>query len=142
MTTRSDTTSIGRRAAANVEDRSSRAYTVALWTLQVLVAAFLFFSAVMKLTGAEEMVALFDAIGVGQWFRYVTGSIQIIGTVLLVVPRLAPLGALVLASTMGGAVLTHLFVIGGSALVPLVLFAALLGIAWARRGQLRDLLNR
>lgn len=142
MTMHSDTTSIDSGAAASVESRRSRAYTIALWTLQVLVAAFLFFSAVMKLTGAEEMVALFDAIGVGQWFRYVTGSIQIIGTVLLVVPRLAPLGALVLASTMGGAVLTHLFVIGGSFLVPFVLFAALLGIAWARRNQLTSFLSR
>ena len=142
MTTHSDTTSIDSGAAANVESRSSRAYTIALWTLQVLVAAFLFFSAVMKLTGAEEMVALFDSIGIGQWFRYVTGSIQIIGTALLVVPKFALLGALVLASTMGGAVLTHLFVIGGSTLVPFTLFAALLGIAWARRGQFTDLLSR
>ena len=121
---------------------SSRLYSATLWTTQILVGGFLFFSALMKLTGAEEMVALFEAIGIGQWFRYVTAVIQIAGAGLIVVPRLASIGALVLASTMGGAALTHLFVIGGSAVVPLVLFALLLGLAWARRDRLAALAAR
>ena len=130
MTTPSSTTS------TSATTRPHRLYAIGLWTLQILAAAFLFFSAVMKLMGAEEMVLLFDAIGIGHWFRYVTGVLQVIGAVLLVMPRLAPIGALLLAATMGGAVVTHLFVIGGSALVPTVLFVLLLGISWARRDRL------
>ena len=39
-----------------------------------------------KLAGADMMVATFDAIGVGQWFRYVTGAIELGAAVLLWVP--------------------------------------------------------
>lgn len=115
---------------------NGRVSNIAVWAGQIVVGAFLFFSAIMKLTGAEEMVALFESIGIGQWFRFVTATIQVVGAALLVTPRLASAGALILASTMGGAVITHLFVIGGSALVPFVLFVLLLGIAWARRDRL------
>lgn len=135
MTTQ-NTRTIDRSTTEDTGYRFGRIYGAGLWVLQILAAAFLFFSALMKLTGAEEMVLLFEDIGIGQWFRYLTGSLQVIGAVLLVVPRLAVYGALLLASTMGGAVLTHLFVIGGSALVPLVLLTILLGIIWARRDQL------
>lgn len=86
-----------------------------------------------KLTGAEQMVGLFESIGVGQWFRYVTGLLEITGAVLLLIPTLAGVGALLLACVMLGAVATHLFVIGGSPLTPLVLLAVLLVIAWGRR---------
>lgn len=87
------------------------------------------------------MIALFDAIGIGHWFRYLTAVIQLIGVGLLVIPRTAPIGALLLGSTMGGAVLTHVFLIGGSALVPFVFFILLLGIAWAHRGRVAERLS-
>ncbi len=43
-----------------------------------------------KLAGNEQMVALFEAIGVGQWFRYLTGSLEVAGAILLVIPRTSP----------------------------------------------------
>lgn len=109
---------------------------VLLWILQGLVALFLFFSGASKLFGAEMMVQLFGAVGVGQWFRYVTGLLEVVGAVLLVVPRLIPVGALLLSCVMAGAVVTHLFVIGGSPLMPLFLLLALLFIARSRRDRL------
>ena len=86
-----------------------------------------------KLAGAPMMVQMFDAIGVGQWFRYLTGAIEVTSAVLLLVPSLAFFGALALAATMVGAVVTHLFVIGGSPAMPIVLLAATGTIAWLRR---------
>ena len=38
-----------------------------------------------KLTGVEKMVGTFDAIGIGQWFRCVTGLIEVGAAVLLFV---------------------------------------------------------
>lgn len=32
-----------------------------------------------KLAGAPAMVGLFDTIGIGQWFRYLTGSLEVSG---------------------------------------------------------------
>ncbi len=109
---------------------------VFLWSLQGFVAFFLFFGGASKLVGAEMTVHVFESVGVGQWLRYVTGFLEVVGAVLLVVPRLIPAGALLLSCVMAGAVMTHLFVIGGSLLAPLFLLMALLFIAWSRRDRL------
>ena len=59
------------------------------------------------------MVDMFEKIGFGQWFRYVTGSLEVTGAVLLLLPRTAALGGWLLAAVMIGAIGTHLFLIGG-----------------------------
>ena len=115
---------------------------VALWLTQCAVAAMFLFAGGLKLTGAPEMVGLFDAIGVGQWFRYVTGSIEVVSAVALLVPAWAAFGALLLIPTMAGAVVTHLFIVGGSAAPATVLLTGSLAIAWARRDQLASVLSR
>jgi hypothetical protein len=79
------------------------------------------------------MVQMFNAIGFGQWFRYLTGGIEVVSAVLLLVPRLAFFGALVLIPTMIGAIITHVFVVGGSPVPAAVLLLAAAGIAWVRR---------
>jgi uncharacterized membrane protein YphA (DoxX/SURF4 family) len=100
------------------------------------------FSGGLKLTGAPALVALFDAIGIGQWFRYLTGSIEVVSAVALLVPSWAAFGALLLIPTMVGAVFTHLFIVGGSAVPATVLLTGSLAIAWARRDQLVSVLSR
>ena len=113
-----------------------RVALVALWLIQIVLAGMFFFVGGLKLTGAPELVALFDAIGIGQWFRYVTGSIEVVSAAALLVPGWAAFGALLLIPTMVGAVFTHLFIVGGSAVPPTVLLIGALAIAWARRDQL------
>ena len=109
-----------------------RAVAVVLWTLQIASAALFLFSGTLKLTGAPMMVQMFGAIGLGQWFRYLTGGLEVISAVLLLVPSLARFGALALAVTMVGAILTHLIIIGGNPAVPIALLAATTTIAWLR----------
>jgi putative oxidoreductase len=111
----------------------SRPVTVALWAAQLAAAAMFLFAGSLKLTGAPMMVAMFDVIGIGQWFRYLTGSIEVVSAILLLVPSLALFGALLLIPTMIGAVLTHLFIVGGSPAIPIVLLALTIAIAWTRR---------
>jgi uncharacterized membrane protein YphA (DoxX/SURF4 family) len=91
------------------------------------------FAGSLKLAGVPLMVQAFEVIGLGQWFRYFTGGLEVISAVLLLVPSLAFFGALALVATMVGAILAHLFIIGGSPAVPSVLLAATASIAWARR---------
>lgn len=107
-----------------------RALTVVMWTLQIVSAALFLFSGTLKLSGAPMMVQMFGAIGLGQWFRYFTGGLEVISAVLLLVPSLARFGALAMAATMVGAILTHLFIIGGNPAVPIALLAATTTIAW------------
>jgi putative oxidoreductase len=115
---------------------------IALWVTQIAVAGMFLLAGGLKLTGAPAMVALFGAIGVGQWFRYLTGTIEVVSAVALLVPAFAPFGALVLVPTMIGAIATHLFIVGGSPAPATVLLIGSLGIAWARRGQLSDAFSR
>ena len=111
----------------------SKAATIALWTVQSLLAALFLFSGISKLAGTEMTVQLYNAIGIGQWFRYVTGAIEAGSAVLLFVPSLARFGALALTATMIGAVFTHLFVIGGNPTLPVVLLITSTAVAWLRR---------
>jgi putative oxidoreductase len=119
-----------------------RVALVALWLTQIALAGLFLFSGGLKLTGAPELVALFDAIGIGQWFRYVTGSIEVVSAVALLLPSWAAIGALLLIPTMVGAVITHLFIVGGSAVPATVLLTGSLAIAWARRDQLASVLSK
>src|SRR5438552_18504855 len=105
-----------------------RVALVALWLTQIGLAAMFMFAGGLKLTGAPQLVALFDAIGVGQWFRYVTGSIEVVSAVALLVPGWTAFGALVLIPTVVRAVFTHLFIVGVSpaaATVLLIRYVAL-----------------
>ena len=133
--------SISITGSQSLRIRRSRVGLVALWGLQVVVAGLFLLAGGSKLAGAAAMVALFDAIGVGQWFRYVTGFIEVTGAVALLVPALAPFGALLLALTMVGAITTHLFIVGGSPVVAVFLLLGSLVILWARRDQLSGALS-
>ena len=128
-------------AAAVPSASRSRTGTIALWTTQLLVAGMFLFAGGSKLTGAPAMVALFDAIGAGQWFRYLTGSIEVGSALALLVPSLAPFGALLLIPTMIGAIATHLFIAGGTPVPAIVLLIGSVAIAWARRDQLAGILK-
>ena len=119
-----------------------RAGYIALWMVQVLLAVAFLGSGLAKLAGAPVQVAVFDAIGVGQWFRYLTGLIEAAGAVALLMPSLAPFGAVALVATMVGAIATHLFVIGGSPRGPIVLLLLSLTVAWVRRDQLVAVVSR
>jgi putative oxidoreductase len=118
------------------KDRSRVAH-IALWVLQVVTAAAFLMAGFAKLTGQPMMVETFEKVGVGQWFRYVAALIEIGSAILLLIPRLTPVGAALLVCTMTGAVSAHLLILGGSPVAALVLgcFAAL--ILWGRFATVR-----
>ena len=114
----------------------------ALWATQVVLAGMFMLSGGMKLAGLPLAVAMFDAVGIGQWFRYATGTIEVVAAAALLVPFLSPFGALVMVPTMVGAIATHLFIIGGSAMPATVLLIGSLAVVWARRDQLAGAWSR
>jgi putative oxidoreductase len=111
----------------------SRTVTAISWTLQALIAAMFLFAGSSKLSGAPPMVQTFGLLGLGQWFRYSTGTIEIVSAVLLFIPGLALYGALAAAVTMTGAVIAHVAVLGGSPVPAAVLFAAAVSVIYIRR---------
>src|SRR3954470_1050257 len=63
-------------------------------------------------TGSQpHWVQVFEEIGIGQWFRYATASIEIIGGLLCLIPLTTTLGLAMLACTMVGAMSVHVFII-------------------------------
>jgi uncharacterized membrane protein YphA (DoxX/SURF4 family) len=75
-------------------------------------------------------VRLFEQIGLGQWFRYFTGAMQMSGAVLVLVPRTFRFGMLTLACTMVGAMAVWIFIVHEpfSAIVPGFVLAILLTV--------------
>lgn len=103
-----------------------------------VVAGLAFLAAgLAKLTGAEMMVGTFDAIGAGQWFRHVTGLIEVVAAILLFVPGRQAIGAGLLVCTMVGAILAHILVLGADTMLPAVILLAISGlIAYTHRDQI------
>lgn len=121
-----------------------RATDITLWTLQVLLAAFLLFaSAAPKFAGQRDAVETFTKIGWGQWLRYFTGTCEAAGAIGLLVPRLAAPAAVGLIGLMIGAVLTQLLVLTPAwALLPAAYAVLFMIIARYRRPQATALLDR
>jgi putative oxidoreductase len=127
-----------RAATQNGTDlQRGRAFLIALWVAQAVLAVMFLMAGGSKLAGAPVMVSLFDAIGLGQWFRYVTGVIEVTAGIALLVPRAAIFGALLLIPTMLGAIVTNVFIVPASPVMPLLLLLGASAVAWARRHQLR-----
>jgi uncharacterized membrane protein YphA (DoxX/SURF4 family) len=113
---------------------------VVLWILQIGAAGMFLMGGFFKLSGNEQVVGVFEAIGLGQWFRYLTGVLEVGGAILLLIPRTSGLGALMLAGVMVGAVVTHLFIIGGSPLGAIIFLVVTTVVAWGRRQRTKNLL--
>ncbi|WP_044589600.1 DoxX family protein [Bradyrhizobium sp. LTSPM299] len=110
--------------------------SASLWVVRGLLALAFAAAGAAKLYGVPMLVEEFQHIGLGQWFRYFTGSLELLGAALILVPSLAAFGALLLICIMIGATFSHLFVIGGSPVPALVLLALSAIVAYARRGQI------
>ena len=122
--------------AVQLSQAPSRRRVIGAWIVQGILAAAFLAAGGAKLAGVPMMVQIFDQIGMGQWFRVVTGLVEVAGAVALLVPGLAALGAAWLGTTMFFAILTHLFILPGSALPALVLLALNVLVVWLRRDQL------
>ena len=119
----------------NENTRSSgKALNIMVWTLQVLAAAAFLAAGGSGLAGATPIVAMFDEIGLGQWFRYLAAILEIAGAIAVVTPRTAFYGAALLATVMFGALIAHLVVLGTATAMPAFILLVLTGtIAYFRR---------
>jgi putative oxidoreductase len=109
-----------------------RVPTIALWALQALLAIMFVMAGLAKVFGDPPIVEMFATIGVGQWFRYVVGALEIAGAMGMLIPQLSGLAALGLVCLMAGAILTNVLVLGASPLLPIVLMLVSALVAWGR----------
>lgn len=107
------------------------------WILRGAIALFFVAAGAEKFPSNpdSEWVKLFQQIGLGQWFRYFTGGLEVLGGVLVLIPWTVTAGLALLACAMTGAVLILVFVIGRPAdsIVAAVFFIGLAAFWWSRR---------
>jgi hypothetical protein len=97
----------------------TRPQAVASGMIQLAVAGILLQTLFFKFTGAEESVYIFSSVGrfvgvaaVEPWGRIGSGVIELIASILLLIPATASLGAVMTIGVMAGAVLSHLLILG------------------------------
>ena len=117
--------------------------TIVTWILRLLVAAAFLAAAFFKLSGQPQMVEEFGKIGLGGWFLYVTGTIELIGALLVLNPRTTPCGALLLLCVMVGAFAAQIgplhgdffHVFGFAAVLAILLYLTRRGLTGAARNM-------
>ena len=87
-------------------------YTIFIWILKISVAVILIQTLFFKFTGAEESVYIFTKLGIEPFGRIGSGIVELIASVLILIPRTTLIGAILAAGTMLGAIFLHLFVLG------------------------------
>ena len=121
----------------------SKGKVIAIWILSGLVALMMLFAGGSKLAGAEEQVKGFAAMGFPPWFLYVTGVMEAGGAILLLIPKTAVFGVLVLGATMLGATITVLKMGDfAHAPIPFAFLVMIAVIGWLRKDAFLKLLGR
>ena len=110
-------------------------------TMQVMLGVAFLAAGAQNLAGTDQMVDEFARFRYPQWFRVVTGAVEVGGALGLLLglarPALVPVAGLLLAMTMGGAIITRArFDDPASSMArPAVLMALTLAVAAARLRQ-------
>jgi len=80
--------------------------------LRIIAALILLQTLYFKFTGHPESVELFTKLGVEPWGRIGTGIIELVASILLLIPSTVFVGAFLGVGLMTGAIVAHLTVIG------------------------------
>ena len=127
-----------------------RKYKIIFCWIARLVAAFLMIQTLyFKFSGAEESKFIFSQLGIEPWGRIGSGVVELIASILLLIPRTTIYGALLGLGVICGAILSHLFILGieiqgdGGLLFiyALLVFISCLFLVLVNRGQIPFLKN-
>jgi putative oxidoreductase len=119
-----------------VDEKRSAIDVYTAWLPRLAVVfGFLVIGATKFSSGRGEWYRIFELIGLGQWFRYFTGAVQLLGAVFLLFRTTRTAGAVMLGGTMIGAMFVDIFIAHavGFALAPLILLGIVAAIWFAGR---------
>lgn len=86
--------------------------TILIWILKLIAAVIMLQTLYFKFTGHEQSVRLFTEIGMEPWGRIGTGVMELIASILLLIPATTGFGALLGMGLMSGAMFFHFTKIG------------------------------
>jgi len=82
------------------------------WILRLIAAGLMLQTLFFKFTAAPESVYIFSTLGMEPWGRIGTGVLELVASILILIPAATAFGALLGAGLMGGAILSHLTKLG------------------------------
>jgi len=83
-----------------------------IWIVKLTAVIILVQTLFFKFTGAEESVYIFQTLGIEPLGRIGSGILELLASILILIPRTTLIGALLGLGTMAGALFSHLFVLG------------------------------
>jgi len=114
----------------------SKMAVIAIWVGRVLLAALFLYASVLKLSGAQMEIDIFDQVGLGQWLRYATGLAELVGGIALLVPAVSAFGALLLLAVDIGAFGAQVSVLHQDWIHTVVIGLILIVLIYVQRGQI------
>ncbi len=123
--------------------------TIFIWIVKLVAVIILVQTLYFKFSGAEESIYIFSTLGVEPVGRIGSGIIELIASILILIPRTTLLGALIGLGTMAGAILSHIFILGievkndGSTLfiLAIITFLCCLVLIYNQKNKISDLLK-
>ena len=113
--------------------------------LSVIIALAFILNGWQKIVPSEEVQNNFIEWGYSTQFATLIGALEIVGAILVLIPKTALYGALLLAAIMGGAIYTHLTTQLGSpafAIILLLLTVVLCFLRWKSAFLISGMVNR
>lgn len=117
---------------------------VVSWLLQLVAAGILLQTLFFKFSGASESVYIFSTLGAEPWGRIGSGIVELIASILLLIPATTTIGAALALGVISGAIVSHLTILGievqgdGGLLfiLALIVFVASAAILVLRRAEI------
>jgi len=82
------------------------------WIARLLAAVILLQTLFYKFTGAQESKFIFTKLGAEPWGRIGSGIMELIASILILIPATTAYGSLLGLGIMGGAILSHIMILG------------------------------
>ncbi|MCP3461003.1 DoxX family protein [Bradyrhizobium sp. CCGUVB23] len=121
------------------EDSVLKPGKISLWVLRGLMAFVFIATGAMKLMATPMMIEDFNYLGLGLWFMYFTGALEVVGGVGVLVPRFSPWAALLLLVPIDiAAFVLQLTVFHHDWIHPIVFGLILFGIIYLQKSALRS----
>lgn len=86
--------------------------TLFIWIIKLVAVTILLQTLYFKFTAAPESVFIFSTLGIEPFGRIGSGIVELIASILILIPRTTLLGAVLGFATMLGAIFSHIFVLG------------------------------
>lgn len=123
--------------------------SIFIWIVKLTAVIILLQTLYFKFSGAEESVYIFSTLGAEPYGRIGSGIVELIASILILIPRTTILGAVMGVGTMTGAILSHLFILGievkndGGTLfiLAIIMFLCCLVLIYNQKNKISNLLK-